>query len=226
MDQLPGLFAFDIDTVVKVVLPLVVGLIWLALQLVGAAGTKKIRPRPNLPPVEPVNLEDHDMDPEIGDLLRRVAGRRQGNQPAEIEIVVPRPRPAVEEPVEVEIVADSTLGGRGVAAHVQQHLSTHGFDERTEQLGQRVGQADQAMETHLHEKFDHQIGQLADTTGTSRGATSQPVHQTPAEGAGTGASSPDVAPGGISADVRAILRTPTNMRQAVILSEIIKRPEW
>ena len=143
------------------------------------------------------------MSNDIEAFLRRAAQRRVGRKPPDIEIL----EPEILEP-EQPLVADTVSAIDAVASHVAQRMDTDEFDKRASHLGQRVGLADDAMEAHLHEKFDHRLGRLADTSGA--GAT---------KGATKGATAIDAA------KVAQLLRTPNGLKQAIILSELLNRPE-
>lgn len=78
--------------------------------------------------------------------------------------------------------------------------------EQSATLGQRIAASDDRLEERLHQKFDHSLGKLsADKAGV---ADNKPVEE-PITGA---------------ARIRAMLSGPGGMRDAVILSEIIRRP--
>ena len=155
------------------------------------------------------------MSDEIEAFLRRAAARRQQRQggqqqrPAappprtlvpEIQIIEPA---AEAEIVEAQPVRERTVGG--------QHLDTGDFAERASHMGERVGQADDKMEAHLQQVFDHKVGRLA----SSRKSDLQPQPATTAT----------PTPGTASSDIAAMLRSPQSIRQAIILSEILAPPE-
>jgi hypothetical protein len=120
------------------------------------------------------------------------------------------------EAVPAEVIEPEMPLGRGVAAHVQQHLGTDTIAQRDAHLGETVGQADEKVEDRLQEVFGHHVGRLA--TSTADDQISQ----------GTDAdvwSGPAVATGQVAADVIQMLRSPQHLRQAFILSEILKRRE-
>jgi hypothetical protein len=92
-----------------------------------------------------------------------------------------------------------------VAEHVAEHVGSRTFAERTSHLGEQVAQADEKIETHLHQKFDRELG----TLGHSRAAPS--------------AESPPADT--LAAEIAAMLASPQGMRQAIVLGEILRRPE-
>lgn len=99
-------------------------------------------------------------------------------------------------------MASRQVGG-GIAG-----LQTHEleFRDRASHLGEVAGQADDRLEAHLHEVFDHSIGSLGAAPLTPPGARP--------------AQAPKVAAGQI-ADW---LRRPEDLRRAIILQTILRSP--
>lgn len=93
-------------------------------------------------------------------------------------------------------------------------LPSQDFAAQVELLGDNVESADEAMAAHLHQTFDHQVGRLRKTTqGPPRQATATPsVAATVIRDA-----SPAHAIG-------ELLRTPQNVRNAIIMAEVLNRP--
>ena len=75
--------------------------------------------------------------------------------------------------------------------------------------------ADDDMEARLQSKFDHQLGRLA---SDAKAAADAPAGQQSEPAA---ASGPAASP----ANLAQWLRAPGTLRQAVVLSEILQRPE-
>ncbi len=134
----------------------------------------------------------------------------------------PNPRPTaqrVAEPVVAEIVQPRRLSDSG-----SRHLETsvradeQRFAQRTSQLGEEVGLADEAMEGHIHAALDHRLGGLTDTS-VGADVPDADVHD---EAPGP---SEDEAPSSLAAELAATFRDPQSIRQAIILSEILSRPE-
>ena len=74
-----------------------------------------------------------------------------------------------------------------------------------------MGQADDIMEARLHDTFDHQLGDLG---------------QRPPVPAASPPPSSEVDMDNELAKLVQILRNPSSIRQAIILREIIERPEY
>jgi hypothetical protein len=86
-------------------------------------------------------------------------------------------------------------------------VNTSGFDQRAGQLGEEVGLADEHMDAHISEKFDHHVGSL-DAGDAQQG------------GAGAGDLTFDVN------ELVAMLKEPQSLRYAVLLSEILNSPHF
>lgn len=115
----------------------------------------------------------------------------------------PRPLPQAEV-VDAELADISSLSGIERDFRGTQEIAEH-----TRRLGSEVVQQDQSMQAHLHQTFDHQVGTLK----SGRGVTD--VGPTRAAG-----DSMDAA--------RSILRmiaSPDGIRDAIILGEVLRRPE-
>lgn len=198
------LLAIDQMTL-RIIFVIVVALVYVFNHFVGAVKAQQRKPpRPELRPRAPGKQEVND---EVAEFLRRTA-ERSGKKPPEPQ--APQPpsrRPLVErgELVEVEAV-DEPPTGAGVASHVRQHLSNREFDQRASQLGS-VEQEQRAFETQLHQTFDHQVGHLAMRSEDAAAAASPS-----AAGALTGPS------------IAALLADPQNLRSAIVLNEILRRP--
>jgi hypothetical protein len=142
---------------------------------------------------------------EIEEFLRRAAQPRQpaGGQTRE------KPRaeaaaktaPAAEEPAQSPVT---------VVEHVRKHLDTSDFQRRTQQLGDEVAQADDKIDARVHEVFEHQLSQFD--------------WRTPQELAAAGAA-PTPAVATSAAGLLPLLADPQSLRQAILLAEILERPE-
>jgi hypothetical protein len=99
-----------------------------------------------------------------------------------------------------------------VSQHVRRHMDTQEFEQRTGSLGQ-LSQLDDRVEEHVHAAFDHAVA----TIGFEGGATEEP-----AEGASSEPSTSAVAAAGVAA----VLSDPDQLRNAIILQEILRPPTW
>ncbi|MEX0714466.1 MAG: hypothetical protein WD278_19170, partial [Pirellulales bacterium] len=96
--------------------------------------------------------------------------------------------------------------------HVQQHLGTQQFSRRAGQLPP-VDQADEMLESHLHQVFDHQLGSLGIQAA-------EPAELT------TESADNQALPTTATAEALAtLLANPQTLRGAIVLNEIFTRPE-
>lgn len=167
------------------------------------------------------------MADEIEEFIRRAAERRkqQGQRKPPPKAPPPPVRPPAAPPtiankprtplastlfgppvVEAEIVSAQVVDE--VSAHVASHLSTQQFTERASHLGEETALADDRLEAHLHQKFDHQLGTLTRSTMSAPATV-------------TSGPAPTLSP---SAVVE-MLRSPQQIRNAIILSEVLARPD-
>jgi hypothetical protein len=121
------------------------------------------------------------------------------------------PKPPREPPMELEPASHRDFDA--VAASVEKHLTNRGFTERAEHLADEIARADEQREQHLQQAFGHRVGTLAagSAVGAAPATDVQPEVKTEA---------PSTAAG-----LAALLASPQGMRQAIILSEILARPE-
>ena len=177
------------------------------------------------------------MADEVEEFLRRVAqmraqaeaqarGQQQQRRPQPAPPQPPPAKPLVPppparlvparqevvylEPAEAEIVdAELTEIGDSVGRHVTQHLSgTQQIGAHAQQLGHEVDLADDKLEARLHQVFDHQLGQLKSTASST-------------------AAAPHAS---LAADVTVsemlqMLRSPQSIRDAIVMAEVLRRPD-
>ncbi len=158
------------------------------------------------------------MSNDIEDFLRKAAQRRaaKGSVPPPASKVVRRPlrqlRPIDDAIVEI-VDAQSLEAGADVAQHVAKHLDSREFGERAAHLGEAADSAHVAMQTHLHQTFDHKIGRLSgDTVAMTSGDAIL-------SGAGTRVALT------IGQEIFALLRNRDTLRTAIVLNEILDRPQ-
>ncbi len=185
---------------------LVVVLIFFMISALGqllSAKNKPARPRPPRPqggdaPNKGQELADK-LRGEVDDFLREMQGK-----PPKRKKPPKKPEPVI---VTVEktapVVKSSDLRRESVQEHVSRHISAVEIARHTSKLGEEVGLADERLESHLQEKFAHKLGSLEHREQS------------------TAAKAPAIRPSAIAE----LLRSPAGMRQAIIASEILRRPE-
>jgi hypothetical protein len=89
--------------------------------------------------------------------------------------------------------------------HVARHISTSDVSQHAATLGAEVGLADEKMVAHLQERFQHRLGALEQR---DQQEAAVPRRRSP------------------SADIAELLKSPQGMRQVIVASEILRRPEF
>lgn len=212
----------------KAIVLLVFFIIWIFNNLIGDKAKAKARPqRQQLP--QPNGPEgkgaggQKQLAGEIEDFLKRAGAKRQERarrkQPTKA-VVNPAPTPppkpvrrlvpSAAEPQNLDVAT-----GRSVADHVQKHLDTRQFAERASHLGDEdIAKNDAERDAHRKQVFDHKLGRLADTsTGITDSAetslTDAPTQPEPAA----------------AVPLATLLSNPQNLKNAIVLNEILSRPE-
>jgi hypothetical protein len=138
--------------------------------------------------------------------------QRQPQSPSPPRLVPERQQPPPFAPaVEPEIIeAELSQRADRVSRQVMEDLrGTDEIAQHTRRLGAEVDAADEKLEAHLHQVFDHQLGRLKKTAiETPVGAPEKPPHEMTLE------------------EIQRLLRSPTSIRDAIIFTEILRRPDW
>jgi hypothetical protein len=119
------------------------------------------------------------------------------------------PRRLSESPVDAEVI---DRPGESVAAHVAKHLQNEAFDQRAAHMTDDLAKADREREEHHRKVFSHNLGRLAKPAVAAA--------ETSDEGSNTQAA----AASSTATALAGLLTTPQNIRQAIILNEILQRP--
>jgi len=205
---------FDVIVILIIVFGIIVPLVMQVVEKLkqaqqkAAGGGQQQRPAR---PQRPAEVED-----EIGEFLRRAAERRQGRQPARAQ-AAPRPaqpprRLVPQQPVEALLVEEPSPRVE-LSQQVERDLDTRKFADRAKQTERRAERAQRKAEQHAHQVFDHPVGHLTDSPAAPGETGAPPV-----------ALGAEVGPG-LAAGLPALLASPVGLRQAVVLTEILQRPE-
>ncbi len=211
---------------IGVVVFLVIMIISAISQMAGkkkeAQPRPKPRPRPPVRPAQggPAQAGPGRQDPvagELEDFLRRAAGGG-GQQPARRPPPAPPARPPARPPVARPLVAKPVLAEATDDLEVIESVADHmshtdgesrfpsqlnaGADDVSRKFDQRMGLADSTPEKAAH------AAALAEPEATTAGEVVESMPPTAAAGLG------------------AILASPTSLRQAILLKEILERPEY
>ncbi len=163
-------------------------------------------------PLPPARSDSTKIQEQIDEFLRRAAQRRGGQA-------------APTAPLPAEIIADddAPVGGR-VGQQVQKFLDTSEFGRRSEELGGDVAKTDQQFTKQVGQAFSGEVSRLASRPGEA----AQPVEVIDVEVAGPEyllRPTLDALPLAGSG-LAELLGSPENIAQAVIMSEILRRPEF
>jgi hypothetical protein len=179
---------------------------WRSIKQAQAGGPQRFE-RPV--PVKPAD--------EIEEFMRRAATKASTTASARPMRRPPTRLPA-EKPVQAEVVADAPVGAK-IGKQVERDLDTEEFTKRTTQLGSEVAQADKEIDDHLHQVFDHHVSKLEFVPGE---AATPPVVVGPVEL--TEQSLLDI-PATFATGLTDLLADPDSVRQAIVLNEVLHRPE-
>jgi hypothetical protein len=235
-----------LQDVLEAIVPLIVMVMWAASQLLGNKPKAKPKPpaRPQPPAVgnvvgqqapggKPPSLEE-TLRREVEEFMRRAQGREPAKQTPTVRAPAgpgrptpqrqedrPSKRTKVEPQERTRRLTDAPGGlttpkaqpqqlsrpaplGAGVAQHVAQHLTgAQELAAHTRTLGADVALADDRMREHLQGKFVHQVGSLEHRVEEQRKVVRTPVAEA----------------------IYNSLRTPAGVRQIIVASEILRRPE-
>jgi hypothetical protein len=238
----PLLFA-DADDFIKLILIILFVVVPLIGQIIKSArGDQAAAKPPPKPPRRPppreerrpqANVQGGGQDAlrnEIDTFLQRAAQRRGADRARDVEILEPEvvaevaPRRLVEaQPLPLGEAAEMgrrPLGADGLRPQVEPRPPV-------EQFGSSLELADEKVEGHLHKVFDHRLGSLADTSQAGSSQTGRIAEGTDAEVWRTpdssGRQADSATPGAL--EIAAMLRNPSNLRDAIVLAEIFRRPE-
>ena len=112
--------------------------------------------------------------------------------------------------VAAELAEDSDRVAASVAAHLR---GAESITQHTAHLSDRVDVADDVMDAHLHQTFDHQLGRLKKTTDATPSVARQDSNATAA-----------VVAQATVLGIAHMLQSPENIRSAIILNEVFNRP--
>ena len=213
---------------VQVLIAIVVFVIWGINHLVSTLGKPKPQQRPRTVPPRDLAPKDQpapaqNLSGEIEDFLKRAAQKRQEKSRRR------KPEPVVEKkvvvvPKPVQRLSDTSdqdfevRTGQSVSDHVTAHLDNRKFSQRAEHmLDEDITNDDLEREAHRKNVFDHQLGRLADTSNQQ--SEKQITDQAATRKATTDATAAAAIP------IASMLANPESLKQAVVLNEILSRPE-
>ncbi len=122
------------------------------------------------------------------------------------------PGRATPSPIQAEVVDDKPARSR-VGEHVKSYLDSSEFKRRTASLADDMAEAAEKRTERRQEVFGHSIGQLGAEAAPAIASRDLVSAEAPA----------DVPPPAF--DLGALFAQPANLRQAILMQEILQRPE-
>ena len=163
---------------------------------------------------------------DIEEFLKKAAERRAAQQQGRPQAPAnsplqnyqpPRPAPRPPGPVtapvfidddEIEIVEPV---GQSISQHVSKSIDTKDVTSHADTLGDEVALADDKMNARMHKTFDHSVSRIADQKSSR-----------PAKKSGKQKSRQTTS----AQNVFEMLRSPISIRDAIMIAEVLKRPDF
>jgi hypothetical protein len=214
--------ALDFFTMIKLIFAVVFGVVWLLNHLLSARQQGKAPPaanRPNArrpgvnPPADPAapqrTRSQESLSSEIEQFLQEAAQRKRDKGQRGVPKSAPVRGSGPELPLDIEVLESPS--GEGVSDSVKRHLDTREFAVRASNLTEDMQRADLERDLHMKETFDRKIGNLTDTSHTQ---PEIPV-----------VNALDTQGNMAASIVGALLTKPESLRQAIVLHEVLTRPQ-
>ena len=127
--------------------------------------------------------------------------------------------------VDAEIVADS-ISTRSIGGLDDYHLESRQFSEKLLPLDGKIDPTYETATSNLHEKFDHNLGQITQEKRDTLSAHMQPKERVNTEAnKQAGVLPSDLANVTAMGEIAAALYNKDDLRRAIILNEVLRRPE-
>lgn len=189
-------------------------LIYIINHLVGAVKKAQQQRPPPRPPMaaEVVPPARQQLNDELNEFLRRAGEKRAGGGPPPAAPRPPASRPSprrpkrAEAPLEAQVVEE-----RLERRHIKSSINTASFDQRAQSLT-NLAKKEEQLEQQIEQKFSHKLGTLA-------GESELVAAKVAAE------ASPATPAVAAAAHLLELLASPQGVRDAVVLGEILSRPE-
>ncbi len=203
----------------------IVVIVFIVVPLIGvvASRMREISQPQQQRPMAPADTRR--IQEQIDEFLRRAS---QGRPQTSASKQPPAQLAGAPAPVPVEVLDDDQVG-TGVGQAVQRYLDTSEFRRRSEAMGGEVFQADEQFTRQVRQTFSGEVGKLSARRGET--AAAPEVGESDVDEAeietGEDASRPTLdalpAAGSGLAD---LLGSSDSIAHAVIMSEILRQPEW
>lgn len=149
---------------------------------------------------------------------QRPAARQQQNRPARpgrqgARVVEAQPA----QPAQQRDIKPGRGFGRDLSQHVQEHIGQDSISTRDAHLGETIEEADERVERHLEEVFDHDLGRLEHVeevdTSIDEGTDAMEIVEA-------------ADPLATAKRIRKMLGSADSVREVFIAAEILKRPDF
>jgi hypothetical protein len=127
-----------------------------------------------------------------------------------------RPAPPPSQPIQAEMIDQPRSS---VAEDVQRHAARRRVGTPEAQLGKDVSQVSRSVQTHMKETFDHSVGHLATMPSSLAPPRAAELPSSPVDRV------VDAAPAVLAWQIAELICNPATLRQTILLSEILHRPE-
>ncbi|MCA9268125.1 MAG: hypothetical protein KDA41_06620 [Planctomycetales bacterium] len=186
-----------------------------ALQQLGEAGKRREQKRRAQAARKPRPAAE--VSSQMSDFVRQASQRPAATRPPATPPPGPpgqrRPRGlgTLSDPLVIEAeVLDDDAPVTTLRPSVASHVSTKDLSQHATALADNLRQADERMDAQLHQHLDHRVGSLGDS--------SDAVYEDP----NADALPPEAV---TTSETAAIFKNPERIREAIILQEILARPD-
>lgn len=198
-------------------------------------GKPQQRPLPGQLPRQQAQKPADRLESEIEDFLRRAAGVKE--EPIEAKVIEKDPqrprqpqrsgrhqKPRVSNQIKRAPLRES------VADHVDSHIKSNPVGRDSKRLGQSVADEIDRIEDHVHDVFDHTLGSLKETkprvTNEKDDIDDRGTDSSVWEDVGAKQQRAADETAKRNTEILEMLRSPQNIRQAIIMAEVLKRPSF
>lgn len=165
-------------------------------------------------PPQPTARQPQRPAPQQPPRSRTSPGRSVPQEPMiieDVEVVSPPPRRKPKPRPQKQRVARQDMRRQSVAEHVESHLDTSKIARHAEDLGSNIAGAHDRIESRIQSRLDNDLSRIDDRPTVTDDA--------PAEIFGAASSE-------LADQLRGMLRDPKSIGNAILLAEILKRPDF
>lgn len=123
----------------------------------------------------------------------------------------PRPKPRQAEKSKPRTLVKKDMWQQSVSEHVRTHIDSTDIASHADHLGDRIQDVDDQVAARIKRKFNHDVGHLDELPSVQDDKVATVTKENVSH---------------IAADLIKMLRSPNSVRQAIMISEILKRPNF